>query len=375
MSNVGKPRVFVGGRNTAYVILLFWLTCGLSAQGQKAPSSKKFWDDTKEMFQNLEIVDLQEPPAQMSNEEIRLPAFGLHNKRHADLIPPVDISPGREGLPAPLGYPLWVFTRTDGKLVVTKAGSVIYAPKIEADGVLEVGGKTQTAMVIKELRLVPGVYKVTAEFRPYFLGRVGGPTGPLPVLSSAKSHKVTIREALASSAGGATPAREKKAAAASVSTKSGQSPREEMLRRNDIAKQGKSALMDAIVVDELQLGADVIKVGAPLAYSFTLNVRPSAAVPDEVAGKTMALMYSWQVRKAWEKGVPEYVRAMSNRMSKDVIKELRDKKTYTLSSLVPVETQAMGPGSYELEICVWEDGVAGMRGALHTKYYAFKVVK
>ena len=327
------------------------------------------------MFQNLEIVDLQEPPAQMSNEEIRLPAFGLHNKRHADLIPPVDISPGREGLPAPLGYPLWVFTRTDGKLVVTKAGSVIYAPKIEADGVLEVGGKTQTAMVIKELRLVPGVYKVTAEFRPYFLGRVGGPTGPLPVLSSAKSHKVTIREALASSAGGAPPAREKKAAAASVSKKSGQSPREEMLRRNDIATQGKSALMDAIVVDELQLGADVIKVGAPLAYSFTLNVRPSAAVPDEVAGKTMALMYSWQVRKAWEKGVPEYVRAMSNRMSKDVIKELRDKKTYTLSSLVPVETQAMGPGSYELEICVWEDGVAGMRGALHTKYYAFKVVK
>jgi hypothetical protein len=344
------------------------------AQGQKAPSPKNFWDDTKEMFKDLEIVDLQEPPAQMSSEDIRLPAFGLHNKRHADLIPPVDISPERAGQPAPLGYPLWVFTRTDGKLVVKIAGYVVYAPKIEANGVLEVGGKSKPDMVIKDARLVPGLYKLTAEFRPYLLGRVGGPTGPLPVLSSAKSHKVTIREPLASSAGGATPAREKKAAA-SVSKKSGQGPREEGLLRNDIVNQGKSALMDAIVLDDLQLGTDVIKAGAPLAYSFTLNVRPSAAVPDEIAGKTMALMYSWQVRKAPEKGVPEYVRAMNNRFPKDGIKELRDKRTYTVSTLVPVETQAMGPGSYELEICVWEDGAAGMRGTLNTKYYSFKIVK
>jgi len=44
------------------------------------------------MFKDLEIVDLQEPPAQMSSEDIRLPAFGLHNKRHADLIPLLLIS-------------------------------------------------------------------------------------------------------------------------------------------------------------------------------------------------------------------------------------------------------------------------------------------
>ena len=86
-------------------------------------------------------------------------------------------------------------------------------------------------------------------------------------------------------------------------------------------------------------------------------------------------MSSAKSHKVTIREAPEYVRALSNRFPKDVIKELRDKKTYTLGSLVPVETQAMGPGSYELEICVWEDGVAGMRGALHTKYYAFKVVK
>ena len=375
MSDNGKHGSFVAKKNLACVFLLTLLTCGLSAQGQKAPSPKKFWEDTKEMFRDLEIVDLHEPPARMSNEEIQLPAFGLHNKRRTDLVPPLDFAPERAAMPACLGYPTWVFTRIDGKLIVRKSGSLVEAPKIEADGVLEIGGKNQSLMVIKEPRLLPGIYKVTVEFRAHLVGRAGLPAGPFPFLSSAKSHKITITDPLASSAGGATPVREKKAAAASLAKRSGQSPREEMLRQNDIANQGRSALMDALVMDALELGTDAIKVGAPLAYSFTVNVLPGAAVPDERTAQPMALIYSWQLSKVGEKGAREYVRGSNTKLSLSVIKELREKKTYTLSSLVPVETQLLGPGSYELEVCVWEDGVTFMRGAKSTKYSMFKIVK
>lgn len=350
------------------------------AQNQKAPEAKKHMKVIRDLFKDLEIVDLQVPPAEMTNKEIFLPAFRLHNKTKADLNIPDDISPQYTGSShGLLGIPMWKFTPLDGNAqrspVFIKGNTVRGVTKIEADGVLDIGAKNQITMVATDGRLAPGNYKVSAEFRPWLVGRVSDPESTWPILVSTKSHKVVIKESPDTRLADRASAINKKSAAAPPQKSGANLSKYEELRKNDIANLGKSALMDAVTLTRVEFDRDTISAGAPLACSLTVDVTKGFDLPDEIPGKPSIILYNWGFYRILVGDKKEYVFSGYGKLGRDQWDELKTKRTCTFNFQVPLETKLLVAGSYELSIFFNEQGVKTLPGSKHTKTAVFKITK
>jgi len=350
------------------------------AQNQKAPDAKKHMKVIRSLFKDLEITDLQAPPAEMTNKEIFLPAFRLHNKTKDDLNIPDDISPQYTGQSKGLlGFPIWKFTPLDASMqrspVLIKGNTIRGVTKIEADGMLDVWDKTQVTMVVADDRLAPGNYRVSAEFRPWLVGRVSDPESTWPTLVSAKSHKVVIRQSPDAKPADRAAAVNKKPAASPPRKSGANLSKDEELRKNDLANLGKSALMDAVTLTRAEFDRDTISVGAPLACSMTINVTKGFDLPDEIPGKPSAIVYNWGCYRILAGDKKVYVFSATGQLGHDQRDELKTKRSCTFNFQVPLETKLLEEGNYELSISLNEQGVKTLQGSKHAKFVNFKVTK
>lgn len=361
------------------IALFFWVIVlpmtVLAAENKKTLQMKNFLKEVKELYQDLEIVDIQEPPVQVFAGQVPLPSFRLRNKTHAALSAPPGFSPQNAGGTAAWGYPVWRFTPVDAKLPrfpVLIHGVSVGGAKVEADGCLEIGSENQPKMVTDDRRLLPGSYKLSVEFHAVTEGQNIGAPGTLPAVLSAKSFKVIIQEKPTVAAPSAP---RHKTSAASVPAKGTAADHVDPVRlKNDAFNRGKSALVDALFPDDLVLASNTIRPGVPLGYSFTLNLNPGSNLPA-TAGKTQQLAYRVGVVNSGSAAGRTYVASYNGSLPKSALAELAEKRTCLVGSVMSIEVNQLEPGTYELEILVLEDGIRMLPGTKNSLSAPFRVVR
>ncbi len=355
-------------------------SCVICTAQEKTPeASKAYISELKAMFQRMEMVEVEKPPGQMDAGDLKLPSFKLRNKGGAPISAPRYRADGFSDFskPAPLGFPYWKFTPVPPQgpkppsIVYFKGMNFVPSVPLEPGSALGVSSGGQIFAVGG--KLMPGKYRLSVEFRAYYpFGFVHAP-GPLPTigLSHPNDFLVTIgtsglaRDDQKSNRNAAPPVSPKKA---------GASAREEWLARNDKTNLGKSPLMDAIALEKLELSADVVKVGAPVSYTYTLSVKPGCSIPELAAGNASALKFTCTVYRLISSSKRERIHGGMMVVEPAAFRQLCGSKAAVASNYLP-EYIKLEPGSYELELCFWDDAISFVPGTANTKYVLLKVVK
>jgi len=371
----------VGSKKYALAALagFFFLSTLCSAQEKSLTASNAYIRELKAMFQRLEITDVETPPDQMDADDLKLPSFKLRNKGSAPISAPRYPTANASDLsqPGPVGLPCWKFTpvstqdHKSSSVVFYKGMAVVPPVPLEPGAALHVASGGQNLSAGRKLS--PGKYRLSVEFRPYYPIRFAYPPGPLPsiALSHPNECLVTI-----SSSGLAQDEQKpnRKTAPPTSPKKAGADTRDEWLARNDKINQGKSPLIDAITLEKVEMSADVVKLGTPVSFTFTLATRPGFSISGPAASKPSALKYNWGVYKLSTSRKREKICGFQYVIDPEAFKKLCGSGSCVASNYIPGHVK-LEPGSYELELCFWDDLISYVPGAANTKYALFKVAK
>lgn len=362
-------------------MVFFSLCLCCSGEEKGLIASRSYLRDLKEMFMSMEIAEVNTPPAEMVVDELKLPSFRLRNKGSipvsAPRYPSANVSSYNQ--PGPLGVPVWKFSPLaaqdpkSSSAIFIKGRNVVPAAPFEPGSSLEVGPGDPSVSFAKDAKLTPGKYRLSVEFRPYYPISFVYPQGSLPALTlgSPKTFIITI---MTSEQEQDAHVVIRKPYSSTLTKKAGAGGRDETLLRNDKTNLGKSALMDAIVLEKVEVGLQVLKAGAPLSFSFTLAVRPGFSLREPEASKPSALKYTWGVSKVIASGKREHVHSYQYVIDPRSFRQLCETGSCTASNFLPDEIK-LEPGAYELDVCFWDDAITLVRGGRNAKYVLFKVVK
>lgn len=334
-----------GGR---YLAMLATLLVPLASPGQADKSgAKKHLQDLAALYASLAITDVEMPSGALQAADAFRPTFKITNQTDRTLAVPL-----KAGLPVDkaciLGQSMWTVRRVGGTMAKGEVPRIfmghngpVLAETVEPKAVMEIPPPSE-GQTIRWMELQAGDYEVTLDF--------GIPNGP-------KVKPVVRKFRVENNASAADMAKDKAEAMNSSRQSFG-----------DFAHN----IFASTEPGELTLSNLKLKAGAPLQAVYVIKKAAGQKIPSPSAqNKQYALGYAFRLHKpAGPKARPP-LWSKELLLNWDSIAVLREKGSFSM--ILPLETNGLAPGAYEVSVEVLHVESAG--NAPRPQKLRFTVVK